>query len=85
MTALRIGLFQVPTGIAIDQEGRGHVADSAHKRAVLLDEHGAFLTAWKLVEDRHPEIYSPTRVATAGGQAYYVDTSNDRIVVLETH
>ena len=81
--ALGIGPFKVPAGLAIDQNGRVHVADSANKRAVLLDPRGNFLAAWKLREDVQPEMYSPSRVATAGGRAYFVDTSNDRIVVLK--
>ena len=84
-TAIGIGRFHVPTGIAIDRNGRVHVADSANKRAVLLDSEGHVLAEWKVSEDGHPEIYSPTRVATAGNRAYFVDTSNDRIAVLEVN
>ncbi len=81
--ALGIGPFKVPAGLAIDQDGGMHVADSANKRAVLLDPRGNFLAAWKLVVYTQPNMYSPSRVATAAGQAYFVDTSNDRIVVLK--
>ena len=77
------GPFNVPTGVVIDPNGRVHVADSANKRAVLLDSDGAFLATWKIIEDARPEMYSPTRVATDGRLAYFVDTSNHRIVVLE--
>ncbi|MBI2890167.1 MAG: hypothetical protein HYY13_05220, partial [Nitrospirae bacterium] len=73
----------VPTGVAVERNGRVHVADSANKRAVLLDARGGFLAEWKLEMDAHPEMYSPTRVTAADGRAYYADTSNDRIVVLE--
>ena len=60
-----------------------HVADSANKRAVLLDPQGKLLSRWMLEDDDHPEVYSPTRVAADSRRAYLVDTSNDRIVVLE--
>jgi hypothetical protein len=59
------------------------VADSANKRAVLLGPDGKLLSRWALTEDAHPEVYSPTRVAADARHAYFVDTSNDRIVVLE--
>ena len=81
--ALGIGPFKVPADLAIDGDGRVHVADSANKRAVLLDSEGNVLAEWKLTDDAHPEMYSPSRVATHEGRAYFVDTSNDRIVVLE--
>ena len=61
-----------------------YVADSKNKRAVLLDPKGKFLSEWKITENANPEMYSPTRVSTAAGRAYFIDTSNDRIVVLET-
>ncbi len=48
--ALGIGPFKVPAGLAIDQDGGMHVADSANKRAVLLGPRGNFLAAWKLVD-----------------------------------
>ena len=75
----------MPSGVAVDPEGRLHVADSANKRAVLLDGAGNVLSEWALADDDHPEKYSPTRVATDGRHAYFVDTSNDRIVVLGIH
>ena len=50
---------------------------------VLLDRSGNFLATWKLTENGQPEMYSPSRVATAADRAYFVDTSNDRIVVLK--
>ena len=78
-----IAPLEVPSGLAIDSNGYVHIADSAHKRAVLLDSTGRFLAEWKLTEDAHPEMSSPTRVATVGDRAYFVDTSNNRIVVLE--
>ena len=43
------------------------------------------LSEWRLAEDAHPEVYSPTRVAADAGRAYFVDTSNDRIVVFEVN
>ena len=77
-----IGPFKVPTGVAVDPQGRIHVADSANKRALLLDADGNLLSEWQLADDAHPEVYSPTRVAADARHAYFVDTSNDRIVVL---
>ena len=81
--ALGIGPFKVPSGVAVDPQGRIHVADSANKRALLLDANGNLLSEWRMTDDAHPEVYSPTRVAAAADRAYFVDTSNDRIVVLE--
>ena len=83
--ALGIGPFKVPTGVAVDPQGRIHVADSANKRAVLLDADGNLLSEWQLDDDAHPDVYSPTRVAASAGRAYFVDTSNYRIVVLEVN
>lgn len=75
--------LMVPTGVALDDLGRMHVADSGRKRVVLLSASGALETEWKLSPDAHPETYSPTRAAVRGKRVYYVDTSNDRVVVLE--
>ena len=77
--------LNIPTGVALDASGRMHVADSAGKRAVLLDGDGSFIAEWKLAEDANPKIHSPTRVAVSGDRIYLVDTSNDRIAVLAVH
>jgi len=74
--------LMVPTGVALDDIGRMHVADSGRKRAVLLSALGALEAEWKLSPDAHPETYSPTRAAVWGKQVWYVDTSNDQVVVL---
>ncbi len=75
--------LHVPTGVALDASRRIHVADSANKRAVLLGDAGSFVSEWKLTDDSNPKVYSPTRVAASGDRIYFVDTSNDRILVLE--
>lgn len=74
--------FRVPTGVALDSQGRIHVADSANRRVVLLSPEGRFLGDWKM-KDGKPNVYSPTRVAVLGDKVLAVDTANDRILVLE--
>lgn len=76
------GAFRVPTGVALDSQGRIHVADSANRRVVLLSPEGRFLGDWKM-KDGKPNVYSPTRVALLGDKVLAVDTANDRILVLE--
>lgn len=77
------GSLRVPTGVAVDAQGSLHVADSAHKRVVLLDRDGSYLGDWKVTGDASPSVYSPTRVAvTPDGNVLAVDTANDRILVL---
>lgn len=74
--------LRVPTGVALDSEGRIHVADSANRRVVLLSPEGRFLGDWKM-KDGKPNVHSPTRVAVLGDKVLAVDTANDRILVLE--
>lgn len=76
------GAFRVPTGVALDSQGRIHVADSANRRVVMLSPEGRFLGDWKM-KDGKPDVYSPTRVAVLGDKVLAVDTANDRILVLE--
>ena len=75
--------LHVPSGVAVDKGGNVHVADSANKRVSLLSLAGNYKGQWILSDDRHPNVYSPTRVAAApDGEILVVDTSNNRILVL---
>lgn len=75
--------LHVPSGVAVDAQGFLHVADSAHKRVVLLDRDGSYRGDWTVAGDANPGAYSPTRVAaTPDGKVLAVDTANDRILVL---
>ncbi|PIP82616.1 MAG: 6-bladed beta-propeller [Elusimicrobia bacterium CG_4_9_14_3_um_filter_62_55] len=75
--------FHVPSGIAVDGRGNVHVADSANKRVVLLGPKGDFRSEWKPAGDKHPDVYSPTRIAAGPEERVFaVDTANDRILVL---
>lgn len=77
------GALRVPSGIAVDAQGNLHVADSAHKRVVLMDRDGSYRGDWTVSGDANPGAYSPTRVAaTPDGKVLAVDTANDRILVL---
>ncbi len=77
------GALRVPSGAAVDAQGSLHVADSAHKRVVLVDKDGSYRGDWTVTDDANPGVYSPTRVAvTPNGKVLAVDTANDRILVL---
>ena len=75
--------LRVPSGIAVDAQGGLHVADSGHKRVVLLDRDGSYRGDWTVTGDANPGTYSPTRIAaTPDGKVLAVDTANNRILVL---
>lgn len=77
------GALRVPSGVAVDAQGSLHVADSAHKRIVLMDRDGSYRGDWTVTGDANPVVYSPTRIAaTPDGKVLAVDTANDRILVL---
>lgn len=76
------GWFRVPSGVAVDENGRIFVADSANHRVVVMSERGKIIDSWKL--DIPTELYSPTRIATGyGNRIYAADTANDRVLVFE--
>lgn len=63
------------TGVAFDPVHQLiHVADSANRRVVMLDAHGAFIADWALPETS--ERYSPTMLAASsdGDRVYVTDT-----------
>jgi DNA-binding beta-propeller fold protein YncE len=78
------GMFQTPSGIAIDADGNVYVADHYNDRIQVFDSSGNFLTKWGR-HDAGPDpdpgkFYYPNGVAVSdSGVIYVADGSNYRI------
>lgn len=80
----KLSHLNVPSDVAVGADGSLHITDSAHKRLLRLSSDGHLIGQWKLTDDSHPTVYSPTRVAVGSdGRIFAVDTSNDRIIILK--
>jgi len=75
--------FNVPTGVAVGQNGAIHVADSANHRVVLLSKQGEYVAEWTM-PDADPAIHSPGKVAVSpdGSRVYATDFAANRIIIL---
>ena len=63
------GQFDLPHGIALDQQGRIYVADRSNNRVQVFDGNGKFLTLWK-----GPELGRPWGLTVGhDGYLYVVD------------
>jgi peptidylamidoglycolate lyase len=63
------GEFDLPHGIAVDNQARVYVADRSNSRVQVFDREGRFLTQWKSAE-----IGRPYAIAIgADGKAYVAD------------
>ena len=74
--------FNVPSGVAVDQWGNIHVADSRNHRVQLFSPNWELLYHWSLEDNQHPELNSPVRVAVQGEYVYLSDWGNHRIIKL---
>ena len=77
------GQWEIPVGVAIDQAGRIHVADSANFRVQVLDAAGEPLLTSRADERWYQttrRIYSPTDIAVdADGRLYVADFAASKI------
>ncbi len=77
------GQWEVPVGVAIDQAGRIHVADSANFRVQVLDAAGKALLTSRADERWYQttrRIYSPTDIAVdADGRLYVADFAASKV------
>ncbi len=63
------GQFDLPHGIALDDDGRVYVADRSNSRVQVFDGSGAYLDQWK-----SPELGRPYGVSIGpNGKAYVID------------
>jgi peptidylamidoglycolate lyase len=68
-----IGQFDLPHGIAIDNQSRVLVSDRKNARIQLFDGNGRFLSAWK-----GPPFVMPQDVKVGrSGRAYVVESGNE--------
>ena len=76
--------FNVPVGVAAGPMNNFvHVADSANRRVVMLDDDGAFVTEWAIAEEGSG-YHTPVSVASSpgGDRVYVTDIANARVIVL---
>ncbi|MHB8965486.1 MAG: NHL repeat-containing protein, partial [Coriobacteriia bacterium] len=78
-------LFGVPSGVAVDDEGRAFVLDGfRHKIAVLNVETGEIIHTFADLEGQaNGRLYLPTGIAFLGDSTFAVtDTFNDRVQII---
>ena len=69
-----------PTAIAIDSQGRFHVADEYHHRVTIYDSSGAFQKQWGVQGSKEGELDGPSGlVFDDEDNLYIVDHYNNRI------
>ena len=77
------GQWEIPVGVATDQAGRIHVADSANFRVQVLDATGEPLLTSRADERWYQttrRIYSPTDIAVdADGRLYVADFAASKV------
>ena len=76
------GEFRMPSGLAIDEQGRIYIADAGNNRVQVIDEAGNFVTEFGSRGWRTGEFDYPTDIALSFQRSYrlYVaDTGNNRI------
>ncbi len=78
------GEFQDPANIAVDEEGRLHIADSGHYRVQMLTSEGKPLFQWTLPDAVPGDSYfAPTGLALGKGKLLYVtDVGSGKIYQL---
>jgi ferredoxin len=73
-------MFNVPVGIAIDQQDRVYVADTHNCRVQVFDRDGVFLRAWGECGDLDGQLNCPQGIAISpAGDVFVADTFNNRI------
>ncbi|MFH1897416.1 MAG: SMP-30/gluconolactonase/LRE family protein [Candidatus Desantisbacteria bacterium] len=83
---LEKGLFDTPTGIAIDRNNnnRVYITDSYNSRIQRFNNNGVFIDSWGELGSGEGKFKYPQDIAIDSiGNAYIVDTSNNRIQVLD--
>ncbi|MFH0872260.1 MAG: FlgO family outer membrane protein [bacterium] len=71
-----------PRGVAVDQEGKVHVADTNNHRILIFDREGNLIRAFGRKGDGNGEFRFPHSVALdSKGRIYVADTGNDRIQI----
>jgi DNA-binding beta-propeller fold protein YncE len=79
------GRFDRPSGIAVDREGRIHVADTQNHRVQQLGSDGDVLAIWGSHGDGPDQLDMPWGVAVddARGRLFVSDWRNDRVQELD--
>ncbi len=74
------GLFNQPSGIAVDSAGDVYVADTANHRIQKFDDQGNFLLKWGAQGSGAGQFNAPKGVAVdSADNVYVVDSGNHRI------
>jgi len=72
------GQFEVPTGVAVDEDGYFYVADSGNNRVQKFSGDGRFVTQWGSIGDGYLRL--PAGIALDGsGNIYVADKANKRV------
>ena len=75
----REGQFNQPHGVAVDGHSDVFVADTNNNRVAELSATGKYITQFGSSGSGAGNFSGPLGIAVAGGQAYVVDTGNNRV------
>ena len=82
--SLGFGHLYEPMDVAVDRDGRLHIADSGSRRVKLLTPQGEFVTEWNLPDQPESSFQSPASVTiNSRGFLYASDIAGNRIYELE--
>jgi DNA-binding beta-propeller fold protein YncE len=74
------GQFEMPTGVAVDEDGSFYVADRGNNRVQKFDADGRFATQWGAIGDGG--LRQPTAIAVdEHGRVYVAEPTSSRIQV----
>jgi DNA-binding beta-propeller fold protein YncE len=74
----RDGRLQKPINIVIDEDGRRYVTDTLHRRVMIYDADGRYVSAFG-----DPEDWKPSGIALFEDRLYVSDVENGRVLVLD--
>lgn len=78
------GMFNYPSGIAVDADGYVYVSDSGNHRIQKFGSDDNFVEAWGRIGDGNGEFTNPEGIAVdTNGKIYVVDSGNCRIQVFD--
>ncbi|GAW28528.1 hypothetical protein JDF658_21600 [Carboxydocella sp. JDF658] len=77
------GGLHYPSGIAVDENGRVYVTDSAHHRVVVFDQKGRELRSFGQYGSASGQLDYPVGIAVRQGRIWVAELGNARIQVFD--
>ena len=77
------GLFYIPVGLSLDEEGLLYVSDVFNHRVQVFNESGTYIRQWGTRGGDRSQFEYPSSVAVSNERAYVSDNGNHRIQIFD--